>query len=185
MAWFGAVLAYVAIIFAKNYGELNIPNVYPILLLLIYALLIPLSILSLSSGILQAYFTPWGLTKHYWIVVKLALTILATLVLIGHSKEVSSATESSSQFIDYQSVIVESPFIVHSTAGLVVLIFISYISIYKPWGKTNFSPTKKNTMTYNKQKPAKPWAKYALIAFTLLLVIIIVKHLSDGGLSHH
>lgn len=134
---------------------------------------------------MQAYFTPWGLTKHYWIVVKLALTILATLVLIGHTKELSAAVNLSTQSMSNRFILVDKPFIVHSVGGLIVLIVISTISVYKPWGKTSFAKSNSTKMTKNELKPIKPWGKYALIAFVILAIIIIIKHLFDGGLNHH
>jgi hypothetical protein len=41
--------------------------------------LVPLSLGALASGIVQSIGTKWGLVRHYWVLVKLLLTIAAAL----------------------------------------------------------------------------------------------------------
>ena len=45
--------------------------------------IVPLAIASLLTGVVQALATPWGLFRHYWVVIKLFLTVFATLVLLA------------------------------------------------------------------------------------------------------
>jgi hypothetical protein len=44
--------------------------------------LIPLSLASLLTGLVQALCTAWGLFRHHWVMSKLLINILATTVLL-------------------------------------------------------------------------------------------------------
>src|SRR6266508_3538961 len=44
--------------------------------------IVPLAFASLLVGLIQSLGTPWGLFRHYWVLVKLLLTVLATIVLL-------------------------------------------------------------------------------------------------------
>src|SRR5215469_5114151 len=46
--------------------------------------IIPLSFAALSTGLLQALGTPWGLFRYYWILTKFSLAIFATSALLIH-----------------------------------------------------------------------------------------------------
>jgi hypothetical protein len=44
--------------------------------------ILPLSLASLITGLVQALGTAWGLFRHYWILFKLLLAAVATIVLL-------------------------------------------------------------------------------------------------------
>lgn len=44
--------------------------------------LVPLSVASLATGLIQSLGTSWGLARHYWVLVKLLLNVFATGVLL-------------------------------------------------------------------------------------------------------
>lgn len=46
--------------------------------------LVPLSLASLITGLIQALGTPWGLFRHYWILFKLLISVVATVLLLVH-----------------------------------------------------------------------------------------------------
>ncbi|MFX1821303.1 hypothetical protein PV768_16100 [Pseudarthrobacter sp. CC4] len=48
-----------------------------------WSIIVPLSLASLASGIIQALGTAWGLFRH-WVVIKLVITALATVLLLVH-----------------------------------------------------------------------------------------------------
>jgi ABC-type anion transport system duplicated permease subunit len=50
--------------------------------------IVPLSFASLVTGIVSSLGSPWGLFRHYWVVLKLAMTILATAVLLIHTRPI-------------------------------------------------------------------------------------------------
>src|SRR5438093_12235613 len=54
-------------------------------------LIIPFSFAALMTGLVLALGTPWGLFRHYWILVKFLLTIGATIVLLVHTNAMRDA----------------------------------------------------------------------------------------------
>ena len=52
--------------------------------MLAVGVLVPLSVASLLSGLVQALGTAWGLFRHYWVLIKLMLTVVATAVLLAY-----------------------------------------------------------------------------------------------------
>jgi hypothetical protein len=48
--------------------------------------IVPLSFASLLTGLVQSLGTPWGLFRHYWVLIKLLITILATILLLVHMR---------------------------------------------------------------------------------------------------
>jgi hypothetical protein len=53
--------------------------------------IIPFSLAALATGLVLALGTPWGLFRHYWILVKFLLTIGATIVLLVHTNAMRDA----------------------------------------------------------------------------------------------
>ncbi|RWP26003.1 hypothetical protein [Mesorhizobium sp.] len=102
--------------------------------------IVPLALASLLTGLVQSLGTPWGLLRHYWVVTKLLLTVLVTIVLllqmelIGYLADVSAETMLSSADL---RVLRMSPMI-HAAGGLLVLLVPVVLSLYKPRGLTPY-----------------------------------------------
>jgi uncharacterized membrane protein len=54
-----------------------------------WLVIVPFSLAALLSGLVQSLTTQWGLFRHWWIVVKLVLTVVAVIVLLRHMEAVS------------------------------------------------------------------------------------------------
>jgi len=107
--------------------------------------LLPLSLTSLLTGLVQSLGTPWGLFRHYWILAKLLINVLATIVLLlymqtlGHlAGEARDATPSAADLRELSS---PSP-VLHAGAALVLLLVATGLSIYKPRGVTPYGQRK-------------------------------------------
>jgi hypothetical protein len=100
---------------------------------------VPLMLASLLIGIVASVGTRWGLFRHYWLIAKLALTILAIVVLllqmdtIGMLARTAASASPSKADLGQQVRMV-----VHSAAGLVVLLVLVVLSVYKPAGITRY-----------------------------------------------
>src|SRR5262249_36774793 len=46
--------------------------------------IVPLAVASLLTGVISSLGTTWGLFRHYWVLLKLLITALATAVLVVH-----------------------------------------------------------------------------------------------------
>jgi Na+/phosphate symporter len=102
--------------------------------------IVPLAFASLLTGVVQSLGTPWGLFRHYWVLVKLLLTVFAATVLllkmelISYVAGVAAATTLSSA--DLRAARTE--LVSHATGGLLVLLIPMALSVYKPRGMTRY-----------------------------------------------
>ena len=138
VGWLGAIAAYIA---------LNVPAVtstdpqtvraaYLMMEPVLVYGIVPLAVLSLVTGIVQALGTPWGLFRHYWVVISLILTAVATVVLIGHMRDVHAlAAMAADPTVDVRD---RGGDLFHSIGGLIVLLIPLWLNMYKPRGLTRY-----------------------------------------------
>ena len=105
--------------------------------------IIPFCLASLVTGLIQAFGTKLGLFKYYWIVVKLFLTVAMTILLLLHMQPINYlanvATQTSFSNSQYAGQLVE--IITKAGGAILVLVAITTISVYKPWGKIQRTQT--------------------------------------------
>jgi uncharacterized membrane protein len=96
---------------------------------------VPVSLLSLLSGLVLAIGRPWGLTRHYWILAKFVLTlaavplaIFALPALIGHAVAAQSAGSPGLDVPTANNLVI-APAVAVTTYTAIVA-----ISVLKPWG---------------------------------------------------
>ena len=84
VGWFGALLAFLAHAAAGTVS--SAPQLVAAMELAMgvaaWYVILPLSVATVVSGLVQALGTAWGLLRHYWVVFKLVLTAVATVVLL-------------------------------------------------------------------------------------------------------
>jgi len=106
--------------------------------------IVPLALAALGTGVIQSLGTPWGLLRHYWVIAKLALTTFATIVLLVKMQMIGEVARFAQTAVlapgDLHHQRLELA--VHAAAGLVVLLMPMALSVYKPWGPTQFGPRK-------------------------------------------
>ena len=102
--------------------------------------LVPLAVASLVTGVVQSLGTKWGLFRHYWVIVKLGINILATVVLLlyletlGHLADLAAETTASGDLSGLRSA---SP-VLHAGAALLLLVLATVLAVYKPRGMTRY-----------------------------------------------
>jgi hypothetical protein len=140
VGWLGAAAAYLAVaVMALVSGEsATMRTAFPSLELIGWRVLVPLSVAALVSGLVQSFCTPWGLFRHYWVVAKLALTLVATAVMLGHMPVVSRAATLAERPTTVVSELGMLPtqLVIHAAGGMLVLLTITALSVLKPWGMT-------------------------------------------------
>jgi hypothetical protein len=101
--------------------------------------IVPLSIAPLITGPLLSLGTPWGLFRHYWILAKLVITILSTLILLIHVQPISylshAAAEGTLSSADHSLRI---QMVAAASAALVALLVATALAVYKPRGMTRY-----------------------------------------------
>jgi hypothetical protein len=183
VGWFGAVAVFLALAIT-GLTTLNIQlarSTYWAMELSTWFVIIPFCLASLLSGIVQALGTPWGLIKHYWILVKLLLTIGMTILLLLHLKPISflAGVAADPLFENAKSSGLLIDLIAKTGAAILVLLATTTISIYKPWGKTPFGQP-----SNPKQVAKRSLSFYLFTGLIILIVIFVLTHLFGGGMSH-
>ncbi len=99
--------------------------------------LVPFSIASLLTGLVQSLGTKWGLIRHYWVVAKLLINVAASLVLLMYTQTLASLADLAAANAELGMLRSPSP-VLHAVAGLVLLLAAAGLSVYKPRGMTRY-----------------------------------------------
>ena len=148
VGWLGAVIAYLALaIVGLMTRDVSLARaVYLSLELIGWLVIVPLSFAALLTGLVPSLGTPWGLLRYYWILAKFLLTAVATVVLLCHMPAVSRMAEIAAETAlssgDFRALRIQ--LVVHAAGGLLVLLAVTSLSIYKPWGMTPYGRRKQN-----------------------------------------
>jgi hypothetical protein len=140
VGWLGAVAASLALaVAALTSRDVQVVRAaYLAMDVLGWAVLVPISVASLLTGVVQSLGTVWGLVRHYWVLFKLLINVVATTVLLLYTQTLGLladlAADPSSTLTQLRS---PSP-LVHAGAGLLLLIAATVLSVYKPHGVTGF-----------------------------------------------
>ena len=137
IGWLGAVIAYLALDLTAVYSD-DIPTVRAAYLgmeLIIWYAIVPLAFASVLVGVVNALGTPWGLFRHYWVLIKLLLTIFATLILMQEAQVVSGLGDTAASTSDPRRL---PGTLLHSVGGLLVLLIIAVLAVFKPRGVTRY-----------------------------------------------
>ena len=139
VGWIGIVIAYLVIATAMRFSDdiRMIQTGWTLLELIGWYVLVPIALSALTTGPLMSLGTRWGLFQHYWILISLVLTFIATVILIQHMPTVSFYADYVSGLDNVTYVGLEGEFF-HGGLGLLVLIVIQVINVYKPQGMTPY-----------------------------------------------
>ncbi|MDP9424290.1 MAG: DUF2269 domain-containing protein [Pseudomonadota bacterium] len=137
VGWLGAVLAYLALDVTAVTGSdpQAVRAAYVAMDLTIWYAIVPLALASVLIGLVNAEGTRWGLFRHYWVLLKFLMTLLATIVLLQEAQVVSSLAATAASIADPRALPGTLP---HSVGALVVLIVIVVLAIFKPRGVTRY-----------------------------------------------
>lgn len=102
----------------------------------------PAAVATLVTGVLLSLGTKWSLLRHYWVAIKLALTvgvIVTGVALVDRLIQQSVAATSGQAVSDGTMLSIASAptrlLIYLSVAHVLMLGVATVISVYKPWGK--------------------------------------------------
>jgi hypothetical protein len=60
-------------------------------------LIVPASFASLVTGVAGSLVSPWGLFRHYWVLIKLLITVPATALLILHTRPIGYMAHAAAE----------------------------------------------------------------------------------------
>lgn len=139
VGWIGAVFVYLAL----GVAALTSPQVQTVraawtaMELTGWYVIVPMAIASWLTGIVMALGTKWGLFRHYWVLISFLLTTLAAIVLVLHMPDVSvmAATAQGVEGADLEAL---GGDLLHPGLGLMVLLLVQILNLYKPQGLTPY-----------------------------------------------
>ena len=142
VGWLGAVAAFLAlaIVGVASDERQTVVSAYIAMEATGWFILVPLAIAALVSGLVQALGSKWGLFRHYWVLAKLLITVVATIVLLLYMQTLGTfadIAESTSSPADLDRLRSASP-VLHASGALVLLLTAAGLSVYKPRGITRY-----------------------------------------------
>lgn len=143
VGWIGAVLAYVGLVLAAQASQeaQTVRAARVGMEAIASKVLVPLAYASLLTGLVMALGTKWGLFRHYWVVISLVLTIVATIVLLSQLPHIRAGVQAEVHSGSRGGLWSE---LLHPVGGLVVLLVIQTLNVYKPRGLTPYGWRKQN-----------------------------------------
>jgi hypothetical protein len=142
VGWLGAVAGFLALAIAglTSQDAQLVRAAYLATELITWFVIVPLAFASLLTGLVVSLGTQWGLFRHYWVLIKFVLTILATLLLLLHTRPIGilagvarETTVSSADVGQLQIQLVGD-----AGAALLALLVNVTLSVYKPPGMTPY-----------------------------------------------
>jgi hypothetical protein len=210
VGWLGAVVAYLALaIVGLTTRDSEMARAsYLSMEVLCRFVIAPLSLGTLLAGFVEAFGTPWGLLRHWWVLTKFVLTSGGTIVLFQHMPVVARmsrlAREMTMSATDHRTL--RTQLVVHAAGGLLVLLTATVLSVYKPWGLTPYGrrsrhearSTRPAEASGRREAPLEAssrsavatgrWTSvvriHAIHALALGLLFLVV-HVAGGGLRSH
>jgi hypothetical protein len=143
VGWLGAVAGFLglAIVGLASQDAQTVRAAYLAMEVTGWAVLVPLSGASLVTGLVQSLGTKWGLFRHYWVVVKLVITVVATTVLLLYLQTLEyladEARAAPASTVDLGTLRSPSP-VLHAGAALLLLLVATTLAVYKPRGLTRY-----------------------------------------------
>jgi hypothetical protein len=147
VGWIGAVLAYLAlgVAAATSQDAQTVRAAWIAMEVTGWWAIVPLALTALLTGLIMSLGTPWGLFRHYWVVISLVLTVLCTVVLLLHLPTVSASAAllrvmetGPGPGMDVAGHAAMGGDLFHPGVGLLVLLAITVLNVYKPRGLTPY-----------------------------------------------
>jgi len=149
VGWIGAVVGFLALAVAgfSSPNALLVRGAFLAMDVTAGFVLIPFSLASLLTGLTLSLFTKWGLLWHYWVLAKLLINILASMILLMYVQSLGSlAATVASSTISGGTLLRSSDALPHSIAALLALLIAAFLSVYKPRGMTSYGLRKQGEL---------------------------------------
>jgi len=191
VGWLGALAVFLAHALASliSQDEQMVRAASLAMGLTAWFVILPLSLASLTTGLVQALGTAWGLFRHYWILFKLLLTAVATIVLLLKLGPISyladMAAETTLSSVDLVGL--RTSLMVHAAGGLLVLLTVATLAVYKPRGMTRYGLRKEREQGNARSRSelglatsTPRWVKVFGVVVIALILLVGIMMLGGG-----
>jgi len=142
VGWIGAVAAFLALAVAgfRSPDTGLVRGAYLAMDLISWWVIVPCNAVALLTGLIGSLGTPWGLTRHYWVLAKLGLTVVGTLILLAHLRPIAVMAEVAPELAPGGDEFGRLRIRLIVDAGLALLLLgtTTILGVLKPWGTTRF-----------------------------------------------
>ena len=196
VGWIGAVFVFLALaaIGLTSQDERTVRGAYLVMAPAAWFVLVPLAHASLLSGIAVSLGTPWGLFRHYWVVVKLGITLFSTVILMiymGTFRQMAGV--AADPVVELGLVRNPSPMI-HAILALILLLMATVLGVYKPFGTTpygsrNVAERRQTAITlapadtFFSRRSSGTWP-YVAAALAIIALLFLLLHRAGVGMHH-
>jgi hypothetical protein len=143
--------------------------------------------------------TAWGLFRHYWVVLKLGITLFCTVILLIYMGTFRQMAGIAADPVVDLAVVRDASPIVHAILALILLLMATMLGVYKPLGMTPYGRRKQDERgqelgpttlarspigdaTVDNSIPG--WIYVFGIVLVGLFVLFVILRLA-GGMGHH
>jgi hypothetical protein len=142
IGWLGAVASFfvLAVVGLNSLDAQMVNAAYLAMKIITWYVIVPFSFVPLLfTGPILSLGTPWGLFRHYWILAKLAINILSTLILCVHLQPINYlARRTAEAVLSSADRTLQIQMVIASGAALLALLVATSLAVYKPRGMTPF-----------------------------------------------
>lgn len=163
VGWIGAAIGYLALGVAAQVNPQTavVRAAWVGMELIGWFVLVPLGGLALLTGVVLSLITRWGLLQHYWVVIALVLTTVALAVLVWHMPAVSAAAALALAGDDGATARLGGD-VVHPALGILVLVVVAVLNIYKPRGLTRLGRARQRAAQARGRRPPAGTAAWSI-----------------------
>jgi hypothetical protein len=142
VGWLGTVAVFLALAIAglASQDAQKVQAAYLAMEMITWFVIVPLSLASFITGIVQSLGTTWGLFRHYWVLAKFLITNLATLLLLVHTQPIGILAGVAREMIVSDANVgrLQIQLVADAGAALLALLVATTLSVYKPRGLTPY-----------------------------------------------
>ncbi len=142
VGWLGAVAAFLALAIAglTSQEAQQVRGAYLAMEVTAWYVIVPLSLAALLTGLVQSLGTYWGLFRHYWVLAKLVITLLSTLLLLVHMQpiEVIADMAAAAPLASGDLRPLRIQLVFDAAAAVLALLVATVLSVFKPRGLTRY-----------------------------------------------
>jgi hypothetical protein len=191
VGWFGAVFSFLALALAGLLSQdLQVVRAaYLSMSMIGWWVIVPLSFASIATGLVQVFSTSWGLVRHYWVMLKFMISIVATSLLLLHLQPVNRIASVAAAGPLSNTDLRELRIAVAADAASALLALIAALSlaVYKPKGMTSYGWRRQQPRAAQVDPRAAegtPRWVYVFAGF-VLAALIAVRLLTGSGHAGH
>jgi hypothetical protein len=144
--WLGAVVVFLglAVVGLTSPNAQTVRGAYLVMEPAAWFVLVPLAFASLLTGLVQSLGTTWGLFRHYWVIFKLIINVVTTIVLLVYMETFSFMAGVAADPNAELGVVRNASPALHAGAALLLLVVATTLAVYKPPGATRYGRRKQH-----------------------------------------